>query len=67
MKMIQLTGKNQEDVRGHGDVGEVLERTKPANWHQNKRSNEDIKTLLVTHVVERLEADDLVHLLADKY
>ena len=51
MKMIRLTGKNQEDVRGHGDVGEVLERTKPANWNQNKRSNEDIKTLLVTHIV----------------
>jgi len=59
-------GEDEEYVRGHRHIGEILERPEPADGDQNEGGDEDIQTFDVTLVVKGLEADNLVHLLPDK-
>ena len=59
-------GKNEEDVGCHRDVGQILEWSEPANWDQDEWCDEDVEAFDVTLVVESLEADYLIHLLANK-
>ena len=59
-------GKDEEYVGSHRYIGQVLERTQPADGNQNESCDQDVQALHVALVLLGLEADDLVHLLTDK-
>ena len=60
-------GEDEEDVRGHRNIGKVLERAQPADRDQHKCCHHYVQAFHVALVLLRLKANHLVHLLADKY
>ena len=58
--------KDQENVGSHGNVGQVFEGAQPTNWDQDKGCDKYVQSFDVTLVIERLKADNLVHLLPNK-
>ncbi len=59
-------GEDKEDVGCHWYISQILEWSQPADRDQDEWCDEDVKAFDVTLVVESLEANHLIHLLANK-
>ena len=58
--------ETEENIWGHRDVCQVLERAQPADWDQNKGCDENVQPANIALFIKRLKADHLINLLTDE-